>query len=330
VKAIQFSAFGIPHEVANCVEIAEPEAPGPDEVVYAVESFPINPADLLLMSGNYSTLPQLPAVPGAECVGRVTAVGDRVDHLSAGDRVIPICRENWAEKRKAKSHELVKVSVEVDPLQLAMLSVNPASALLMLRSFVTLQPGDWVIQDAANSGVGRCVIALAKANGIRTVNVVRRQSLIADLKALGADVVVLDGDDLGERVRAATDDAEIKLALHAVAGELCGRLAGCLADGGIIANYGLQSGAPMVIRSEDVLYRNITLTGFARPRYLSRMTYDELTSMYDELAQRVASGELEVPITAVYGIDEIKKALEHAEREARSGKVLVRVQEPLT
>ncbi|HEX5794273.1 MAG TPA: hypothetical protein VFY19_00420, partial [Geminicoccaceae bacterium] len=77
-----------------------------------------------------------------------------------------------------------------------MLKVNPATALLMLRSYVELQPGDWVIQDAANSGVGSNLILLAKADGIRTVNVVRRDTLIEPLAAIGADVVVVDGDDL--------------------------------------------------------------------------------------------------------------------------------------
>ena len=231
MKQVQFTAFGTPHEVAACVEVPDFGAPGPDEVVIEVEAFPINPADLLTMTGGYAVRPKLPATLGAECVGRIAAVGADVQRLAAGDRVINLGRDNWCQRRKVPAAQALAVPADADVLQLAMLKVNPATALLMLRSYVALQPGDWVIQDAANSGVGTNLIKLAKADGIPTVNVVRRSALSEPLQAIGADVVVVDGDDLAARVREATGGASIRLAIDAIGGAMVLRLADCLAEG---------------------------------------------------------------------------------------------------
>jgi mitochondrial enoyl-[acyl-carrier protein] reductase / trans-2-enoyl-CoA reductase len=63
-----------------------------------------------------------------------------------------------------------------------MLRINPPTALLLLEDHVALQPGDWVIQNVANSAVGRHVIVLAKARGLRTVDVVRRDDVAGELR----------------------------------------------------------------------------------------------------------------------------------------------------
>ena len=323
MKQVQFTAFGVPHEVAACVDVPDVGAPGADEVVIEVLAFPINPADLLTMSGGYAVRPQLPATLGAECVGRIAAVGSNVQHLAVGERVINLGRDNWCQRRKVPAAQALKVPADADLLQLAMLKVNPATALLMLRNYVDLQPGDWVIQDAANSGVGTNLIRLAKVDGIRTVNVVRRESLVAPLRDIGADVVVVDGDDLAERVRQATGGASIRLAIDAIGGAMVLRLADCLAEGGTVVNYGLLSGEPCQLGAHHTIFKSITLTGFWLQKALTAMARPDLEALYADLAARVADGTLHVAVEATYPIEEITAALAHAEREGRSGKILV-------
>jgi mitochondrial enoyl-[acyl-carrier protein] reductase / trans-2-enoyl-CoA reductase len=329
MKQVQFTAFGVPHEVAACVEAPDVDAPGPDEAVIEVEAFPINPADLLTITGGYAVRPQLPATLGAECVGRIVAVGSGVRDLAVGDRVINLGRDNWCQQRKVPAAQALKVPGDADVLQLAMLKVNPATALLMLRRYVPLQPGDWVIQDAGNSGVGTNLIRLASGDRIRTVNVVRREALIEPLTAIGADVVVVDGDDLAERVRRATGDAPIRLAIDAIGGAMVLRLADCLAEGGTVVNYGLLSGEPCQLGAHHTIFKGITLTGFWLQKALNSMPRADLEALYAELAGRVASGALRVEIEATYPIEEIKAALAHAEREGRRGKILVTPNGPL-
>jgi NADPH:quinone reductase-like Zn-dependent oxidoreductase len=275
------------------------------------------------MTGGYAIRPQLPATLGAECVGRVAAVGSDVRHLAVGDRVINLGRDNWCQRRRVPAAQALKAPADADVLQLAMLKVNPATALLMLRNYVELQPGDWVIQDAANSGVGTNLIRLAKADGIRTVNVVRRQALIAPLREIGADAVVVDGPDLAARVRDATDGAPIRLAIDAIGGAIVLRLADCLADGGTVVNYGLLSGEPCQLGAHHTIFKGITLTGFWLQKSLTAMARPDLEALYADLAARVADGTLRVEVEATYPIEEIKAALAHAGRAGRSGKILV-------
>ena len=323
MKQVQFTAFGVPHEVAACVEVPEVGDPGPEEVVIEVDAFPINPADLLTMTGTYAVRPTLPATLGAECVGRIVAVGSGVRDLRVGERVINLGRDNWCQRRKVPATQALKVPADADLLQLAMLKVNPATALLMLQSYVSLQPGDWVIQDAANSGVGTNLIRLAKGDGIRTVNVVRRAALVEPLTAIGADAVVVDGDDLAARVQQATGGAPIRLAIDAIGGAIVLRLADCLAEGGTVVNYGLLSGEPCQLGAHHTIFKGITLTGFWLQKALTSMPRPDLQALYADLAGRVASGALRVEVEATYPIEEIKAALAHAEREGRRGKILV-------
>ena len=174
---------------------------------------------------------------------------------------------------------------DADPLQLAMLKVNPATAWMMLKDYVRLEPGDWLIQDAANSGVGKALIRLARDEGLRSVNVVRRPEPAKGLQALGADVVLVDGEDLAERVAEATKGASVRLGIDAVGGGQVTRLADCLAEGGTVVNYGLLSGEPCRIRSDQLIFKGITLTGFWLQKTLTAMARTELERLYRALAE---------------------------------------------
>ncbi|MFQ5468378.1 MAG: alcohol dehydrogenase catalytic domain-containing protein, partial [Kiloniellaceae bacterium] len=134
MKIIQFSSFGLPTDVTECVDAPDVGDPGDDEIVIDVEAFPINPADLLTIEGGYAMRPPLPATLGAEGVGRVVAAGKQAAGLAIGDRVLHLGRDNWAQRLRVKAAAAIKVPSDGDPLQLAMLKVNPATAYLMLRS----------------------------------------------------------------------------------------------------------------------------------------------------------------------------------------------------
>ena len=330
MNVVQFDAFGAAHEVARIVDFPEPKQPAGDEVLVEVEAFPINPVDLLTIAGSYAVRPPLPAVPGSEALGRVLAIGEGVTHVAAGDRVLMMSRENWAQRKTIKSSEAIPIGVDADPLQLAMLKINPPTAYLMLTRYRELAPGDWLIQNAANSSVGTSLIGLAKAQGNPTVNVVRRAELVEPLKERGADVVLVDGPDLAQRVRAAVGDGGVPLAIDAVAGDATGRLAECLSEGGVVVNYGMLSTLPCAVDPHQIVFREITLTGFWLVKFLTAMSSEERESLYGELGRRVASGELTVDVEAVYPIEEIGPALEHAARANRGGKILVTANGPLS
>lgn len=325
VKAIQYARFGKPWEVAELVDLPDLGQPGEGEVLVDVEAAAINPADLLQLEGKYGVEPPpLPAIGGGEGVGIVRQLGPGVSHLKAGDRVLLLfaARGNWRKQVKAKAARLFPLP-KADPLQLAMLTVNPATAWLMLKSFVDLNPGDWVIQNAANSGVGHNVIKLAKTFGLRTLNVVRRAELIDELKAQGADAVLVDGPDLGKRVKAITGkEAAPKLGIDAIGGEGTRRIGHALANGGVIVNYGLLSGQPCMVDASETVFRDVSLRGFWLARWFASATPQELQKTYADLTKLVADGTIHVAVEATYPLERYQEALSHAAREGRQGKIL--------
>lgn len=329
MKFAQLNAFDVPSQAVDCVEGKEPGAPEADEVLVEMLACPINPAELLIIEGRYASKPPLPAHLGIEGAGRVLALGEAVTGLAAGDLVMSLGRANWAEKLILKAGEVIKAPNDIDVAQLSMLKVNPATAQLMLTSVVTLEPGGWVIQNAANSAVGVNLIRLAKAWGLKTVNVVRRESLIEPLQTIGANVVLVDGPDLALRAAAATGGSDIKLGIDAVAGAATERLADCLAEEGTVVNYGLLSGNPCQLRADQTIFKGITLTGFWLAKQMRTMKPAALAALYGDLMARIADGSLHVDVEATYGLEDIKTALNHASREARSGKVLITPNGPL-
>src|SRR2546430_7278317 len=231
MKQVLIDRYGPPEEVARCAEVPDAAAPAAGGVVFDGLLFPINPADVSFCRDPYGLKRPLPATPGAECVGRVTAVGAGVADVRPGDLVINLQRENWAQQRRVKADDVVVVPSGIDRRQAAMLRINPPTALLLLTDVVGLESGDWVIQNVANWAVGRLVIRLARARGVKTVNVVRRASLFAELKALGADACVVDGPDLADAVRAQTGGAPIRPGPAASSRRPPGRPSPCLAEG---------------------------------------------------------------------------------------------------
>lgn len=323
MKQVLIEKYGVPWEVARCAEVADVGTPAADEVVFDVLAFPINPADMGFCRGSYRLKPPLPATPGAECVGRVTAVGGAIRHVKPGDLVINLQRENWAQKRKVKGDDAIPLPSGIDLKQAAMVRINPPTAQLMLSDFVDLKGGEWVIQNVANSAVGRLLIVLAHQRGLRTVNVVRRPELAAELKQLGADLVLADGDDLAERVARETANAPIRLGVEAIGGKATGRLADCLASDGTLVHYGSMSGENPVVSRTNFIYRGVRLTGFMLGRFLARRTPAQIRDIYAELGRQVMDGRLSAPVDTVYPIDKIKDALAHADKGGRNGKILV-------
>jgi NADPH:quinone reductase-like Zn-dependent oxidoreductase len=321
MQAIQIEAFGNPADVLKVVEIPDVGAPAEGEVVIALEASPINMSDLLMISGRYGYRPPLPSVMGTEGVGRVVAAGRAVKHLKPGDRtLVPYPQAAWAERIKADASWLRALPAG-DVNQLAMLGINPATAYLMLTEYVTLPAGSWVIQNSANSGVGRALIAIAKSLGLKTVNVVRREDVIAELKAAGGDVVLIDGTDLGKRVSTETGGARIALAVDGVGDIATMNLMSCLADGGVHVFYSSISGKPFVAAGPQLIFRDVAIRGFWLTSWFKRATPEKITAMYDRLAPLVASGAISVPVAGTYRFADIAQAVAVASKNR--GKALL-------
>ncbi len=324
MKRAQYTERGPdPQASITAVESPTPE-PITGQALLEVLAAPINPSDVLTLTGLYGMLPPLPAVGGNEGVGKVIALGPDTDGPAIGQTVLlPVGSGTWATHVLADAKSLMPLPNNADPLQLAMMTVNPPTASLMLSEFVDLQPGEWVIQNAANSGVGTYLIQIAKARGFKTVNIVRRESAVAGVLEVGGDVVLVEGPGLAKRVREATDGAKIRLGIDAVGGQSTDQLASVLAEGGVLVNYGMMSGEPCQVSPASFVFRNVTLRGFWLAFWFRNASRVRQAEVFGEIAQRIAAGELKTRIHATFPVEKIKDAVALAAAGERDGKILI-------
>src|ERR1700752_3580697 len=236
MRRLQLIAHGEPSDVIELDTVSEPVL-GQEEVLISMEAAPLNPSDFLFVRRLYGVRPTFPSSVGAEGVGRVVKIGSKVDVALRGKRVliIPTYEQGtWADQVVAPVRNLVPMSDEADPLQLSMIGINPVPAYLLLNRYVSLMPGDWIGQTAANAAMGQYIIALAKLAGVKTLNVVRRNEAAEQVRQWGGNRVVLQGDKLHKDTEETLDGRKLNLVLDTVGGTPVGELAKSLKTGGSI------------------------------------------------------------------------------------------------
>jgi NADPH:quinone reductase-like Zn-dependent oxidoreductase len=283
-----------------------------------MEYAPIDYSDLLLANGVYFLNPKLPSVIGGEGAGIVEAIGLGVTNVKVGDRVtIPFKTFTWSEKVLAPAQGLFVVPPSIDARMASMLNINPTTAVLLLSEFVKLKPKDWIVLNAANSQVARCLIAIAKSRDLNIVGIVRRSELIPEIETLGVDFVGVESPELSKQVQTATGGMPIRLGLDAVGGPATATMASLLSPRAHLVIYAALSGVPIHVPQGDLIGKRLNIQGFW-------MYYEEylpkIRAALTEATKVVASGKLTLPITTTYKPSQIKEAVEHSER---GGKVLL-------
>jgi mitochondrial enoyl-[acyl-carrier protein] reductase / trans-2-enoyl-CoA reductase len=324
-KAVIYRQYGVPAETVEVEEIA-PSKPGVGEVVINRILAPINPADLNTIEGKYPSRFPLPATPGIEGVGTIAELGEGVTDtdLKVGTAVLlPAGFGSWREEGIAKASELVAVPEGVPYHEAAMIKVNPATAWRMLHDFVAPQPGAWVVQNGGNSGVRRAVIAIAQKIGLKTVSLVRRPELIDELKALGADIVLLDDETAKEKIKESTGGAKIHLALNSVGGESAIRIASALANGGKVVTFGAMSRQPMKIPTGFLIFKDIQFVGYWMTRWYKNATPDQQRALFTQLLELARTGTFQTPVEKIYPLSEVREAINRALQGSRGGKILL-------
>jgi NADPH:quinone reductase-like Zn-dependent oxidoreductase len=308
------------------LDVGPDREPGIDEVVVAVEAAPINGADLLFAAGWFAVYPQVPAAMGAEGAGRVVSAGSHVDPALIGRRVIilPTFRYGtWATRTVVPARNVIPVPDRVDVQQIAMLSVNPAAAYALLNDFVSLRPGDWVGLTLANSAVGHYLLALARRAGVNTLAVVRNEDAAAEVRQLGADLVVVDGNGLKERVTEGLRVARLRVLFEGTGdpGQIS-QLVTVVEDGGSVITFASVTGQVPSLPLADLIYRGITLRGFFILNWIRDTPRERLERVYGEFVELVDEGVFHANVAATYPLERYQEALRHVQNDARNGKIL--------
>jgi len=211
------------------------------------------------------------------------------------------------------------------------------TALQMLRSFVNLQPGDVVIQNAGNSAVGIVLSQLAKLlqPNVRVVSIVRRgdnktpeqyAELVQYLQNVAkADLVVAQEDLIGNRqaskelLQSDIMQGPRPLAINAVGGTASDLLFQLLSPGGTHVTYGGMSMRPVTIATSHLIFKDVRSVGYWHSRYMMQQTTSLETKivLVNEILEAYLDGHLTPPPVQVFGLERVADALAFANQQSQ-------------
>lgn len=329
MKAIVFDRYGPAAEVLTYRDGVAKPIPGRGEVLVRMLASPINPSDLLFTEGKYGLKPHLPATPGFEGVGVVEDAGSGIlSWFRKGKRVAVINDRigNWAEYTVTKARQVVPLPETIPTEQAASFFVNPATAVAMTRNILQLPPGEWLLQSAAGSELGKMVIRLGKKFAFKTINVVRRREQVEELNRLGADVVLVESDGpIDEQVRRAIGMPGVKFAIDPVGGQTGTQVVASLASGGRCLLFGLLSGEPVSVDPRFMITGSKHVEGFWLADWVRRQSIPAMLRLFRTVRNLMKEGVLHTDIAATYSLEQITDAVKHASSSAKGGKVLLKM-----
>lgn len=334
MKSVVFETCGEPASVLQTVDRDTPQ-PGAGQVQVRMVASPVNPSDLMYVQGNYTLQPRLPATPGFEGVGIVESVGSGLrPRIMLGKRVAVLSRfgGNWAERNVVPATQVIPLSKVLSTEQAATFFVNPATAFIMTRLVLQVPAGEWLLQTAAASTLGKMVVRLGKHYGFRTLCVVRREEQVEELQKEGAtQTVVFDAardpfEKLIEAVRSTTKEAGVRFAIDPVAGPVASAVMRCLAKDGRLLLFGSLSGEPIQFSPRDLMTPGAIVRGFWLGNYMEKQSLLKKLSLVRTITRLIGSGILTSDISSSYPLEEITAALTNAARPG--GKTLLQISDP--
>jgi trans-2-enoyl-CoA reductase len=292
-----------------------------------VEAATINASDFLFISGQYFITPQPPSDVGAEGAGRILAVGPGEDESLVGARVLllPTYRHGtWATHLIAATNDIVVVPDDIDTVQLAMVGINPITALLMLRNYGDpAKENRWIGQTAGNSAVGEYLIKLARQYGWKTMSVVRREAAAEQVRSWGGDRVVIDDDNLESHLAQSLNGAELDIVVDSVGGRAVRQLAHHLRFAGTVVSYAALSGQSASVPVLELIGRHVNWTGFWLINWLRSTDTAVVHSVYRELVALVGDGTLSARVARTVRLEDWKDAVGLTQGDTgREGKVV--------
>src|SRR6201993_4553155 len=204
--------------------------------------------------------------------------------------------------------------------------------MALTRSSHILQEGDWLLQTAAASTVGKLVLQLAQQYRFKTNKVIRRREQEAIIRNLGGnEVICTDDEDLRARLQELTAGKGVERAIDCVAGELGAEIAGNLAPSGTMLVYGALSSHRqtdpakfiMPLFAPRLIYSTATIRGWWLPRCVGSQPLAGVRAATSDLLTMLLKGALTPPASVRYAVKDYQEAVRLADGEAGQEKVLL-------
>ena len=317
-RRLGYSEYGDPSGVVSLQQEQISCQLQPSQVLAKFLLSPVNPADINVLQGTYPIRPPLPATAGGEGVAQVLSVGEEVKGLTAGDWVLPAkpMSGTWRSHQVSEELDWIRIRNDIPALGAATMLINPCTAYRMLRDFVQLQPGDWLIQNGSNSAVGQAVIQMSRLMGVKTVNIVRDREDISGLKArlteLGGDLVLTEEELRSSKMfKSGSGQARPRLALNCVGGQSSTELCKALGEKGVMVTYGGMSRKPVITATSQLIFKDLRLAGFWMGQWNEREGRSEARlEMYREVTDMIHCGSLQPPVCQLVPLEEFKLVLD--------------------
>jgi NADPH:quinone reductase-like Zn-dependent oxidoreductase len=287
------------------------------QVLVRITLRPVNPTEGLQITGYYGH--QAPFVPGSEGVGVVEELGPGTSgRLAKGQRVVSADwgLASWQEYAAIDEKFLVGVPDDINDEVAAQTFITTLTVIGLVET-AAVPKGEWLLQTAAASGLGRQVIQYAKSRGIKTINVVRRGSQKAELEALGADAVIdSSAEDFVARVKEITGGAGAYSAIDPVSGDTTGKVLEAVRQGGAATVYGALAGPALGVQVFQLFGK--TLNSFIIYSWLPSHGPEKARALFDDAFKLFQDGVLSAHPGKRYPLAEYKKAFEASVAPGRS------------
>lgn len=328
-QAITCAMAGDPVDVLESTEIPDPPPPGSGQIQVEVRAFPIHPGDLVGVSISPPS-PGQRTVAGLEATGVVVATGLGVDTPRAGTRVTVFPNPgSWAQRINVAAELAVPVPGSVSDNVAAQMVCNPLAALLLYRAaqqHFSVGFGGIIINNAANSSVGRLFTASADHHQIATISIVRRAGRARELAVRYPNVPVVSTDDSDwvQQIRDIADGRPIPVALDPVGGTIAGHLMSLLSEGGTLISYGAMAQESIPLHASAVIGREIGIRGLTIGRWLSGVAPERRASDIASVTAIAQGLSREFDVAGTYTLEQISAATQHVKVPGKIGTVIVK------
>lgn len=294
MKALELTELGEPGEVLTINDSAIP-APGHGQIRVKVAASPASFPDVLMCRGGYQIKPAIPSVLGIEVAGWVDELGDGVDNLAVGDRIVGLTElphGGFAEYAICDSTVTFPAPTGMGAAEASSMFVAYQTGWFGLHRRAHLKPGETVLVHAAAGGVGSAAVELSKAAGCTVIAVVGNADKVAIAEKLGADVVVNRRDqDFVEIANEVTAGRGVDVVYDPVGGESYTRSTKCIASEGRIIVLGFASGEIQTARLNHALIKNYSIVGFVWGRF-RRNDPQSVVDCHNELLKLADAGKI--------------------------------------
>jgi NADPH2:quinone reductase len=322
MKAIWVGEFG-EADVLQYVDVERPE-PGEGEVLIEVRSAGVNYADTMRRRNQYVESQDLPFTPGSEAAGTVAEVGEGVDDVSVGDRVVTLLGTGgYAEYAVAPARGLIPLPEGLDFDRAAAIPLQGLTAYHCIKTSGALKDGESVLVHAAAGGVGTLSVQVAKLLGAGTVIATASSEEKLDLaRSLGADVLIdYTEEDWPEQVREATEGKGADIILEMVGADFPEKNLRCLNVFGRMVVFGAASRERGTIVPATLMKRCHAVVGFYLPQIMRRP--DLFVPSLKEILAWISSGDLQLTIGGTYPLEQAAEAHTDLEGRRTKGKLLL-------